>query len=190
MVRTVPLKPRHIPNVLSILRILMIPLAMVELVRENHLTAMAIMAVAGITDGLDGYLARRFEWRTRLGAILDPLADKFLMMASYVTLGYLGHIPLWLSLLVVGRDVVIMAGAVAYYRLSDHLEMAPTVLSKANTALQVGLVVIVVGALAGLPVPAWALAGVVWLVATFTLASGLHYVWLWTHKARQALDEG
>lgn len=168
----------------------MIPPAMVELARENHLTAMAIMAVAGITDGLDGYLARRFDWRSRLGALLDPLADKLLMMASYVTLGYLGHIPLWLTVLVVGRDVVIMTGAAAYYRLTGHLEMDPTALSKANTALQVALVVVMVGALAGLAVPAWALAGIVWLVAAFTLASGLHYVWLWSRKARRALDEG
>jgi len=184
------LNPRHIPNALSIARILMIPPAMVELVRGNHLTALAIMAVAGATDGLDGYLARRFDWRSRLGAVLDPLADKFLMMASYVTLGHLGHIPLWLTLLVVGRDVVIMTGAAAYYRLCGQLEMAPTPLSKANTAMQVIFLVVVVGALAGLDVPAWGLAGGIWLVAAFTLASGLHYVWLWSRKARQVLDAG
>ncbi|MDZ7751176.1 MAG: CDP-alcohol phosphatidyltransferase family protein [Gammaproteobacteria bacterium] len=186
MVRAGAVNPRHIPNALTIARMLMIPPAMLELVRGNHLTAMVIMAVAGITDGLDGYLARRFDWRSRLGAILDPLADKLLMMASYITLGYLGHIPLWLTLLVVGRDVVIMAGATVYYYLFDQIEMTPTPLSKANTALQVALLVVVVGALAGLAVPPWGLAGMIWLVAASTLVSGLHYVWVWSDEARQA----
>lgn len=184
------MSPRHIPNLLTLARILMIPPAMFELVRGNHVSALVILAVAGATDGLDGYLARRFGWDSRLGAILDPLADKFLMMASYLTLGYLSHIPLWLAVLVVGRDLIIMAGAAAYYRIFGQLDIEPTMLSKLNTLLQVALLVVVVAALAGLGLPDWVRAAFVLMVAVFTPLSGLHYVWSWSWKAYRRVHGG
>ena len=184
------MSPRHIPNLLTVVRVLMVPVAMYELVRGHYLSALVIMAAAALTDGLDGYLARRFGWQSRLGAVLDPVADKLLMIASYVTLGYLGYIPLWLSLLVVGRDLVIMAGAATYYALFRRLDVQPTLLSKGNTLLQVALLVLVVGGLAGLDVPAAAKGLLVGLVALTTTASGVHYVWTWSLRAYRTATRG
>jgi len=175
--------PLNVPNTLTILRMLLVPGIVVALLRESYGAALGIFLFAGASDGLDGFIARRFNQCTPLGALLDPLADKLLVVSSALVLGWLGRIPWWLAAAIIGRDLVIVAGAVAYYRRAGHLEMEPSMLSKLNTFLQISLILIVLADGA-------ALIGVAqWLPMLFVvtlvtaLVSGGHYVVVWSKKA-------
>ena len=95
------------------------------------------MAIAGLSDALDGFLARRFNWMSKLGATLDPLADKLLVAAMFVVFTIQEYIPLWVAIIVLGRDFVIIAGAGVYKLLYEEVEISPTFVSKANTAMQI-----------------------------------------------------
>lgn len=149
------------------------------------LAALGVAAVAGATDGLDGFLARRFGWQSRLGGILDPLADKLLLDAGFVTLAMVGALPAWLAVLVVGRDLVILAGALAWHLLIGPFNAVPSRLSKLATAAQLSLVLVVLMVAAGLlPSLAGRLQWLTAAVALLTLASGLHYVFAWGRQAR------
>ena len=174
---------RQIPNLLSVMRILMVPPAVAALATARYRTAFVLILAAGLTDALDGYLARRFGWTSRAGSILDPLADKLLVISVFVSLSWLGFVPVWLTALVLGRDVVIVSGAVAYRKLFGAYDMTPTAISKANSGLQIGYLLMVVARLAGFPVPHGLVEILLWLVVATTLASGAHYVWVWGHKA-------
>lgn len=179
------MKARDIPNIITVLRILLVIPIMVLLARQEYRTVLVLFAVAGFSDGLDGFLARRCGWRTPLGAILDPLADKFMLVGVYLMLGWGGLLPLWLVLLVILRDVVIVSGALAYRRLCGDLTMEPTFISKINTLLQIVLGLAVIVAAAGWPPPAWASSGMIALVALSTLWSGVDYVWQWSLRAHE-----
>ncbi len=183
------MKARDIPNLICIIRILLVPPVVLMLLRDDFATALALFALAGASDGLDGYLARRFDWRSRLGAILDPLADKLLMAASYITLGWLGLLPGWLVVLVLGRDVVIISGSLAFHRFVSDIELAPTRISKANTLFQILLVLLVMALPIGLSLPAWGLGAIIALVTATTLLSGGHYVWSWSKLALEIKRE-
>lgn len=179
--------PKVIPNLITVFRILLV-IPMVWLLSQRQYAAvLGLFAVAGLSDALDGYLARRFGWFTRIGAVLDPLADKLLMVSSYLTLGVLGMLPPWLVALVILRDVVIVTGAAAYRSLFGEIEMQPMFISKANTALQVLLVLLVLFSAGLQPLPAAVLEGSILAVAITTVASGIGYVWTWSRRAiRQA----
>lgn len=179
------MKWRYIPNLLSLFRILLVPPAVWALVHAAYGAALTLIAVAGVTDALDGFLARRYQWTSRLGSILDPLADKLLMAASFITLGLLGFLPVWLVAVVVLRDLVIIGGALAYYYTIDVFEMEPTPTSKANTVAQVCLLVGLIASLYGLPVSGLVIDSLVWVVAVTTLISGVQYVWSWSSRAIQ-----
>ena len=173
---------RHLPNVITVLRILLvIPLGW-AIMREHQLLALLLAAVAGASDALDGWLARRFHWQSRLGAWLDPAADKLMLATGFVGLSVIGATPWWLTLLVLGRDVVIVAGALAYHWLKERLVVAPSRISKWNTVLQIGWVVLVLFSLQGLL--KLDLAPLVWVVAASTLISGIDYVVRFASKAR------
>jgi cardiolipin synthase len=180
--------PRDIPNLITFLRLALVPPTVAFLFLGDFGRALVLFAVAGLSDGLDGFLARRFDWGSRLGAFLDPLADKLLMLGTYLALGWREMLPLWLVGLIVLRDVVIMGGAVAYHFKTHRLEMAPMRISKINTALQVLLVILV---LAGVFWPAIepVVQGLIWIVALTTLASGVQYVRVWSRRAAQE-EEG
>jgi cardiolipin synthase (CMP-forming) len=172
-----------LPNAITLARIAM-TLPLYWVLRESRFDlALLIAAVAGISDGLDGWLAKRYGWVTRLGAMLDPLADKLLLFACFLGLGASGHLPLWLVALVLGRDAVIVAGALAYRVLIGPFEAAPTVAGKVTTFLQIALVLWVLGSEVGLPLPAVGLGRLIGVVAVVTAASGLHYVLVWSGKA-------
>ena len=177
------MKARDIPNLICIVRILLVPPVVILMLEGNFALALTLFAIAGASDGLDGFLARRFNWRSRLGAILDPLADKLLMASSYITLGWLGLLPWWLVVLVLGRDVVIIAGSVAFHRFVSDIELAPSLISKANTLFQILLVLLVMTRMIGLSLAPWVLSTMIALVATTTLLSGGHYVWSWSRLA-------
>lgn len=179
------MKLRDIPNIITILRILLVIPIMVMLSRREYWTVIAFFAVAGLSDGIDGFLARRYSWRSELGAILDPLADKFLLVGVYLVLGWIGLVPLWLVSLVILRDAIIIGGALAYSRLCKDLSMEPTLVSKINTLLQILLGLLVIIAAAGPALPAWIVDGLIVLVAATTVWSGADYAWHWGRRARE-----
>lgn len=176
---------RQLPNVLTGLRLALIAPFVYTLVTERFAAALALFTLAGMTDVLDGYLASRFNWRTWLGGVLDPLADKALLIAGFVALATAGLAPLWLLVLVLLRDVIIVGGALTYHFFIAPFQAAPTLLSKLNTLVQLGFVFItLVNSVFALYANGISQL-LIWLVACTTIASGFHYVWIWTHKARK-----
>ena len=174
------LQARDIPNLISFLRILLtIPVVWLLIEREFSY-ALALFAVAGFSDGLDGFLAKRFQWRSRLGGLLDPLADKALLI-----LGVLGLIPVWLVLLVIFRDLTIVGGALYYHFSVEDLQAQPSLVSKLNTVLQILLVLLVVTDAGPYPLPSPLISMLLWSTLVTTLASGADYVWVWSRKARE-----
>lgn len=174
---------RHLPNLITATRIAMVP-PLVWLMREGEFRlAFWVALVAGGSDALDGALAKGFGWQSRLGGLLDPLADKLLIAACFVGLWSVGALPAWLLVLVLARDALIVAGAFAYQGLIGPVEARPTIASKLNTAAQIALALGLLTALAWpLPwlrpdAPYWKAAHA--LVAMLTLLSGLHYIWAW-----------
>lgn len=174
----------NVPNLLTVVRILLVPLILLLLARGEFGSALWLVLGAGLTDFLDGYIARRFGLMTRLGGILDPLADKFLIVSSFVVLAWLGLVPWWLAIAIVGRDLVILTGAGAWYRRMGSIEMEPTWLSKANTFVQISIVYLVLADAAGIVriSPAFPVLFVISFV--LTLVSGLHYVVVWGGRIR------
>ena len=174
---------RHLPNLICVLRILLVAPIVVLLVHGEWLWTLALILVAGFSDGLDGFLAKRFGWQSRLGSMLDPAADKLLLVALFVTLTVLGLVPLWLTGLVVLRDVIISAGGLAYNALIAPLTAQPSLVSKLNTGLQLAFVlaVIMVQAFAWPPVLLVQVLGAVVFVTC--MVSGLDYILTWSRRA-------
>lgn len=179
------MKALNLPNLLSLLRMGLIPFFIIAMTRGDTSQALLIFVIAGVTDALDGFLARFWRQQTALGAYLDPAADKLLLVTAYVSLTLesvapVVAIPLWITILVIARDVVIVTTVAALYMALEVRSFRPTVLSKLTTVTQVVAVALVLIA------NAWNGAGVLelaahwslYLVAFFTLASGLHYVLL------------
>ncbi len=177
---------KDIPNIISVLRIFLVVPVVLFLLDEEYAYALFLFFVAGISDGLDGFLAKRYGWTSRLGSILDPIADKLLLVCCYVTLGWLGHIPVWLVVAVITRDAVIVLGAVAFYLLIGRYEMAPSWASKVNTFAQIVLGLAVVTTLALFPVMPWVFDVLVYFVLITTILSGADYVWTWGVRAWRA----
>lgn len=178
---------RDIPNALSAARIVLIVPLIFTIVRGDYVAAFALFFVAGLSDGLDGFLARRYDWRTPLGAMLDPAADKLMTVSVFVALALAGLVPVWLTALIVARDAVIVGGALAYRTLIGRFRGGASYLSKINTLTMLFYVISVLGnAALGLPArPVLvALGGI--LCAT-AVASGLDYVRVWS---RLALSRG
>lgn len=131
---------RHIPNTLSGLRLMAAPLIAFLVVNGNNHAALVVFALAGLSDALDGYLAKRFSFTSAFGAALDPAADKLLMLASFLSLTHVGAVPLWLTGTVIGRDVAIVVGIAVAKTLNAPLKVAPLFAGKASTAVQVSYV--------------------------------------------------
>ena len=174
-----------LPNAITVGRMLLAaPLAWLIL-EGRYGPALVVALVAGASDAVDGWLAKRFAWETWLGGVLDPVADKLMLLAAFATLTVKGEIPAWLFGLVVGRDLVIVVGAVAYHNLIGRLDAKPTRLSKATTLVQiVWVLALLVHLTPPLDFPAPLLATLMWTVAIVTVASGLDYVVRWGRKAR------
>lgn len=176
---------RQIPNGLTALRILLVPLIVLQLLQHAFAAAALLFALAALSDGLDGLLARRFGWQTRLGGLLDPLADKLLANACFLSLWWIGEVPGWLPALVLARDLLIVCGALAYHWRIEALQAAPTGLGKASTLAQAGflwLAMLDLG-LDLLPSPWWPWG--VGVVIALIVASGVDYVLRWSQRARQ-----
>lgn len=173
-----------VPNALSILRIILTVPVVMTLLNHQYFLAMVLFFVAGITDALDGWIAKRYSFESRLGSILDPVADKLLLVSSFVTLYLIGLLPLWLLVLVFLRDLMIVSGTVGCFigagTPKDEL-LSPSKLSKINTALQIALVLFLVIVQIH-PIQAqWSTVFFV-IVATSTVLSGADYVWIWMEK--------
>ena len=180
------MKRSDIPNAITIVRILLVvPIAWL-LLKGRYDWALLLFFVAGLSDGLDGFLAKHYGWTSRLGALLDPLADKSLLVTSYAALAWIGLLPLWLLVLVVVRDVVIVSGAVVYNFHVERLEADPTLISKLNTLLQILLVLLVIIHQA----TGWGESGwvdmLIYAVAVTVVWSGIDYVITWSRRARDA----
>lgn len=177
---------RHLPNTLTGLRLLLAPLLIGAIVQGQPREALGLLLLAAISDALDGFLARRFGWQTRLGGLLDPLADKLLLNAVFLGLWWVEALPGWLLLLAFGRDLVIVAGAFAYHRLIEPLKAAPSLLGKLTTALQILLGLALLLQLGFGVIPSQLLTIGIWTVAVVTAASGVDYVWRWGRRAVHA----
>jgi len=166
----------NVPNSLTIFRILLIPVFISLLVYEEYSYALGALLIAGITDALDGTIARVANQRTELGAYLDPLADKLLLTAGFVTLAVLHLIPLWIVIVIVSRDIILLTGTVLVHLTQSPVQIAPTMLGKATTVAQLGYLLLVVilcarGTDLILAQPA------LYLMVALTTASGIHYLY-------------
>jgi cardiolipin synthase (CMP-forming) len=176
-------KARDIPNVITAFRFLLVPPVVILLLQDRFAAALVVFGVAGFSDALDGFLAKRYGWQSRLGGLMDPLADKLLLVSCFVTLGWLGWIPMWLVALVILRDLVIVAGAIFYNLRVEQLEAEPTMVSKLNTTAQIILVLAVIFSLGVQAIPAQLIDILQYSVLVTTLWSGLDYVWIWGRRA-------
>ena len=180
----------YFPNLITLGRILLVPLTVWLIISEAYGWAFISFMVAGISDGIDGFLARRYHWRTELGAYLDPMADKALMVSVYVTLGFLKILPAWLVIIVVSRDVLIVAAIVLSRLVDKPVRVAPLMVSKINTVSQIVFVVVVLGVAAlARPLDFIVNSGSI-PVALLTVASGAAYLRAWLEHVGDAPKGG
>jgi len=174
-----------IPNAICVVRIVLIVPLVLALFAAEYPLALSLIIIAGFSDGLDGFLARSLGWRSRLGSVLDPAADKLLLVSSFITLSALGLVPVSLTGIVILRDVVIVSGALAWQRRAGKLEGEPTLISKFNTGCQL---LFIVGTITQAEWQ-WPAAGVLVvlgaLVVFTSITSGLNYVLIWSRRASQ-----
>jgi len=174
---------RHLPNLITGLRFLLIPLLVLLLVEQRFGAAFAVFIVSAVSDLADGLIARHWNFRTRLGAIADPLADKLTMLAVTLVLASQALIPLWLATAIVARDLVIVAGAVAFHFIVGRVDMEPSWLSKFNTVLEFSVLsALLADAARVIEITAF-LPPLFVLVTATIVGSGLHYVWTWGRRA-------
>jgi cardiolipin synthase len=169
----------QIPNILTLARIAASPVMVLLLNDRAYQAALLLFIIAGLTDGLDGYIAKRFDFVSRLGSILDPIADKMLIVSAYVMLAILGDIPFWLLLIVGFRDLMIVGGYLILETLEGDVQMQPSAVSKVNTFLQIALVIVVLLDKTGWMNVGVMISGLVVAVTITTVLSGAHYVWYW-----------
>lgn len=169
----------NLPNLITLARLLVVPLAVWLILAGRDGVAFWIFVAAGLSDALDGFIAKRFNRRTRLGALLDPIADKTLVVSLYVTLGLAGNLPNWLVILVVFRDTMIVGGFLLTQSIAVPKRYDPLYISKINTALQIILLGFVLGRL-GMGANAGPLTTLlIYAVAVTTTASGMSYLVRW-----------
>lgn len=176
---------KYLPNAITTLRLLLaLPLGLLIL-RQEYGMALAVGLLAGVTDALDGYTARRLGYLSRFGAALDPVADKLLITVSFLCFAHISAVPWYAAAIVVGRDLVIVSGALCYRLLVGSIEFAATRLSKLNMLVQICFCALVLTAqlLPDLVQPA--IPGLLYVVLTIAVVSGADYVITWSRKARE-----
>ena len=172
-----------LPNAICVTRILLVLPTLLTLLAGRYELTLLLFGIAAASDALDGWLAKTFGWTSRLGKILDPIADKLLLVSVFVTLAWLGLVPAWLVVAFVVRDLVIVGGAVAYHYLVGYLEGQPTPVSKLNTLLQLSFGLTVVAAAAWPAVPDWLPTALGAVTFVTTIASGIDYVLTYARAA-------
>lgn len=169
----------NIPNMITVFRIFLVPLVVWLMLDGRMQTAFLLFVVAGLSDGLDGFLAKRYGWQTELGAYLDPLADKALLVSIYVVLGLFSHLPVWLVLAVVSRDFLIVGAILLSWILARPVPMRPLFISKANTVGQITLAAIVLGNLGFSLGLNMTVSVLIWVTGTLTVLSAAAYLVTW-----------
>ncbi|MCB1427189.1 MAG: CDP-alcohol phosphatidyltransferase family protein [Zhengella sp.] len=168
-----------IPNIITVLRFLLVPFIINAMLEGEMMLALAGFVLAGISDGVDGFIARHFDQRSELGAYLDPLADKLLLVSVFVVLGFIGELPQWLVIGIVSRDAMIV-GAVTLSAVMGHpVQVKPLFVSKANTLAQILLAIVALGEMAFAPGPEWLRSGLITVTALLTGASAAAYLFTW-----------
>ena len=165
-----------IPNLLTLIRIILIPWFAILLINDSLNQALWVFVAAAVTDGLDGFTARYFSQKTRLGALLDPIADKLLLSTAFITLAIMKQIPVWLSVIVISRDVVIVLGVGILFLSHIQFEMRPTLYSKLTTLFQLLLISLVLAS-GYIQLDDWLRQGLILATLVFTVFSGLHYLY-------------
>lgn len=177
---------KHIPNILTLTRLVLIIPFLVFLYQEQYPYALYLFIFAGFTDGLDGWLARQFKWQSAFGSFTDPVSDKLLIACSFISLASIGKLPWWLVGLVFARDLTISVGVLVWYYLwHQQLNFTPSFLSKINTVLQLSLVSLCLFELAfpSIQVSVLFQKNLILLTAFTTASSYMDYAWTWGRKA-------
>ncbi len=182
------LKAKDIPNIISVLRVVMTIPIIYLLITKDFSNALILFAIAGASDALDGFLAKHYHWESHLGGLLDPLADKTLLVACYLVLGAIGELPIELVMVVMLRDLIIIGGAFLYHYSVEELEANPSLVSKFNTLIQILLVLAVVMNAGPLQLPELLIQGLIGLTFITTIASGVNYIWVWGRRAIEKRD--
>ena len=174
---------RQVPNAVTLVRLLLIPVLVMLLAQRDYAAAFAAFCISALSDFADGVIARRWNARTRFGAIADPVVDKLTMLSVTLTLAVQGLLPLWLVAAIVARDLVIVGGALAYHYSVGRYDIAPTLLSKINTAIEFLTLAMVLGGAADLFIASAATLALFTLLMVTIVASGVQYVWVWGRRA-------
>lgn len=182
-------QPLIIPNLITLARLISVPVIIWLIISNKIEFAFWLFLAAGISDALDGFIAKNFDAETELGKFLDPVADKVLLVATYIALGYTGYLATWLVILVVSRDLIIVGGALLYETLTHALKMSPIAVSKVNTVAQILLATYVLGANGLVAEHPIIMDMLVAAVALATLLSGGAYIVMWTKLAARAENE-
>lgn len=170
-----------IPNVITLFRFFLVPVVVWLIIDGDMKFAFLAFFVAGVSDALDGFLAKRFNWQTELGAYLDPVADKLLLVSIYVVLGLLSHLPVWLVIAVVTRDIFIVGAFLLSWMIGRPMEVRPLLISKMNTTGQIVLATMVLADL-GFSLGFGGLTSVlVWITGILTILSAAAYLIDWLH---------
>lgn len=168
-----------VPNFITIARLIGVPLIVWLMIADRFVEATILFVIAGLSDGVDGFIAKRFDAASQLGAYLDPVADKALLVSVFCTLGFKGALPAWLIVLVVSRDLFIIGGMLLAYVLTNPMEVKPLLVSKINTVAQLVLIVFVLAERIGVDLHDFLLKTTVLAVAALTVASAGAYVVEW-----------
>jgi len=175
--------PRHIPNVISAIRILLVAPIAVALADRQLVTTIVLFGVAALSDAADGFLAKRYGWQSELGAVLDPAADKLLLVTLFITLAYMKLVPRWLMAAAVARDAIIVLGALLYRYWFGPLNLRPSIVSKFNTLCQAAFILAVVGREEFSVPPAWVVLVLGALVFVTVVISGVDYILIYGRRA-------
>lgn len=177
---------RHIPNLLSIFRIILVIPVIWVLFQGHILWALILFTIAGLTDLLDGWLARRQHWATRVGGLLDAVADKILLTAVYISLWWLDSIPAWLLSMIIGRDILIILCTLLYQAQMKKLDPAPSKISKINTFMQIVLAVFGINQLGSFPIPDALIHSMMIMVVFTIVLSTIGYIKTWYQDVQLA----
>jgi len=177
----------NFPNLLTLSRILITPFLVYTILLQKPGLALTLLVIAGLTDMLDGLWAKCFQQQTDIGALLDPVADKLMLVSCIVVLFNIDQVPPFLFLAVIFRDAIIIIGAVSYEIVTHSLKMQPSLLSKATTFMQIVYIAVVLLNMVAPVMPVFMVA-ILWLTFGLTCMSGLHYMVSWTLKAMLSED--
>ena len=177
------MKKKDIPNAISMMRIILVIPIVYFLLRGQYNVSLILFLVAGLSDALDGFLAKRYQWVSRLGSFLDPLADKLLLLSCFTACAYLELMPLWLLVLVISRDLFVAMGAFLYHYFIEGFKGDPPFSSKLNTLVQIVYLLMLISSQGLILIPLSWVELVLYAVLATTSVSGLEYVWVWGMRA-------